>query len=102
MGSIDAGGGASTEARAAAGAPGRPSGSAVSEGRWSPGQKFRRELPIRDTRGALMTTSQLSTPGVLEEVMKAMIRKATEVLNSTAGLYREMTVSALRLVPRRN
>jgi hypothetical protein len=34
--------------------------------------------------------------------MQGMIRKATEVLAATAGLYREMTVSALRLVPRRN
>ena len=44
----------------------------------------------------------MATSRVLEEVMKGMIRKATEVLTATAGLYREMTVSALRLVPRRD
>ena len=46
--------------------------------------------------------SRLSDPRVLETVMKGMIRKASEVLSATAGLYREMTVSALRLVPRRH
>ena len=65
--------------------------------RHDPAQKFRRHLPIRDTRSTPMATSR-----VLEEVMQGMIRKATEVLTATAGLYREMTVSALRLVPRRN
>jgi len=62
-----------------------------------PAQKFHPQLPIPDTRSTEMTTSR-----VLEEVMKGMIRKATEVLTATAGLYREMTVSALRLVPRRD
>jgi hypothetical protein len=51
---------------------------------------------------ATSRTSNLSNPRVLESVMKAMIRKASEVLSATAGLYREMTVSALRLVPRRH
>jgi hypothetical protein len=49
-----------------------------------------------------MATSQLAAIRTLEGVMKAVIRKATEVLTVTAGLYREMTVSALRLVPRRH
>jgi len=49
-----------------------------------------------------MATSRMTTPRALEKVMKGMIRKASEVLSATAGLYREMTVSALRLVPRRN
>ena len=50
-----------------------------------------------------MATSRLQAPrALLEDVMKLVIRKATEVLTATAGLYREMTVSALRLVPRRN
>ena len=44
----------------------------------------------------------MATSRVLEEVMQGIIRKAAEVLTSTAGLYREMTVSALRLVPRRH
>ncbi len=48
-----------------------------------------------------MATSQLATSRLLEEVMKGMIRKATAMLTSTAGLYREMTASALSLVPRR-
>jgi hypothetical protein len=47
-------------------------------------------------------TSELSNTGRLETVMKGMIRKASEVLSATAELYREMTVSALRLVPRRH
>jgi hypothetical protein len=34
--------------------------------------------------------------------MKHVIRKAAEVLSATAGLYREMTASALRLVPGRS
>lgn len=33
--------------------------------------------------------------------MKIAIRKATEVLIVTADLYRELTLSALRLVPGR-
>ena len=33
--------------------------------------------------------------------MKIVIRKATEVLIVTADLYRELTLSALRLVPGR-
>jgi len=50
-----------------------------------------------------MATSNLQAPqALLEDVMKLVIRKATEVLSATAGLYREMTVSALRLVPRRH
>lgn len=50
-----------------------------------------------------MATSKLQAPHtLLEDVMKLVIRKATEVLSATAGLYREMTVSALRLVPRRH
>jgi hypothetical protein len=44
----------------------------------------------------------MTAPRTMENVMKGMIRKASEVLSATAGLYREMTVSALRLVPRRN
>jgi hypothetical protein len=34
--------------------------------------------------------------------MKNVIRKAAVVLTATADLYREMTASALRLVPGRN
>jgi hypothetical protein len=34
--------------------------------------------------------------------MKHVIRKAAEVVTATAGLYREMTLNALRLVPRRS
>jgi hypothetical protein len=34
--------------------------------------------------------------------MKSVIRKAAEVVTATADLYREMTLNALRLVPRRN
>ena len=49
---------------------------------------------------ATSPTSKLSHPRALENMMKGMIRKASEVLSATAGLYREMTVSALRLVPR--
>jgi hypothetical protein len=33
--------------------------------------------------------------------MKLVINKATDVLNATAELYREMTLSALRLLPGR-
>ena len=33
--------------------------------------------------------------------MKLAIRKAADLISLTAELYREMTVSALRLVPRR-
>lgn len=33
--------------------------------------------------------------------MKIVIRKAAEVLTVTADLYRELTLSALRLVPGR-
>lgn len=33
--------------------------------------------------------------------MKIVIRKAADLLTLTADLYREMTVSALRLVPGR-
>ena len=51
---------------------------------------------------ATSPTSNPPNPLNLETVMKGMIRKATEVLTATAGLYREMTVSALRLVPRRH
>jgi len=51
---------------------------------------------------ATSPTSKLSNLSDLETVMKGMIRKASEVLSATAGLYREMTVSALRLVPRRH
>jgi hypothetical protein len=43
-----------------------------------------------------------ATSRLLEEVMKLVLRKAAEVMTATAGLYREMTVSALRLVPRRD
>jgi hypothetical protein len=50
---------------------------------------------------ATSPTSNPPNPQILETAMKGMIRKATEVLTATAGLYREMTVSALRLVPRR-
>jgi hypothetical protein len=49
-----------------------------------------------------MATSNAAGSRTLEEVMKGMIRRASEVLSVTAGLYREMTVSALRLVPRRH
>ena len=49
-----------------------------------------------------MATSQVTRSRIQEGVMKAVIRKATEVLTATAGLYREMTVSALSLVARRN
>jgi hypothetical protein len=49
-----------------------------------------------------MATSQTERSIKLEEVMKGMIRKATEVLTATAGLYREMTASALSLVARRS
>ena len=34
--------------------------------------------------------------------MKRVIRKAAEVVTVTAGLYREMTLNALRLMPGRN
>jgi hypothetical protein len=34
--------------------------------------------------------------------MKRVIKKAAEVLTATAGLYREMTLNALRLVPGRS
>ncbi len=34
--------------------------------------------------------------------MKSMIRKAAEAVTAAAGLYREMTLNALRLMPRRN
>ena len=34
--------------------------------------------------------------------MKSMIRKAAEAMTAAADLYREMTLNALRLVPRRN
>ena len=34
--------------------------------------------------------------------MKSMIRKAAEVVAATADLYREMTLNALRLMPRRS
>ena len=33
--------------------------------------------------------------------MKTMIRKAAAVVTATADLYREMTLNALRLMPRR-
>lgn len=33
--------------------------------------------------------------------MKLVINKATDVLSATAELYREMTLSALRLLPGR-
>jgi hypothetical protein len=33
--------------------------------------------------------------------MKRVIRKASEIVHATAGLYREMALSALRLVPGR-
>jgi hypothetical protein len=33
--------------------------------------------------------------------MKFVIRKAGNLISLTTGLYREMTLSALRLVPRR-
>jgi hypothetical protein len=49
-----------------------------------------------------MATSRMTALRSMEKVMKGMIRKASEVLSATAGLYREMTISALRLVPRRN
>jgi hypothetical protein len=34
--------------------------------------------------------------------MKSMIRKAAEVVNAAADLYREMTLNALRLVTPRS
>lgn len=34
--------------------------------------------------------------------MKTVITKATDVLTATAALYREMTLSALRLLPGRH
>ena len=34
--------------------------------------------------------------------MKSAIRKATDLVTLTAGLYREMTLSALRLLPGRS
>jgi hypothetical protein len=34
--------------------------------------------------------------------MKTAIRRASSILNLTADLYREMTVSALRLLPGRH
>ena len=34
-------------------------------------------------------------------IVKIAIQKAGEVLSATAGLYRELTLSALRLVPGR-
>lgn len=34
--------------------------------------------------------------------MKRVIRKAAEVVTATAGLYREMTLNALRLVSGRS
>ncbi len=34
--------------------------------------------------------------------MKLAIRKASNLISLTAGLYREMTLSALRLVPGRH
>jgi hypothetical protein len=34
--------------------------------------------------------------------MKRMIRMAAEVATATAGLYREMTLNALRLIPGRS
>jgi hypothetical protein len=36
-----------------------------------------------------------------ENPMKFMLDKATEVISTTAGLYRELAVSALRLLPGR-
>jgi len=34
--------------------------------------------------------------------MKIAIRKASQIVTLTAGLYREMTLSALRLLPGRD
>jgi hypothetical protein len=34
--------------------------------------------------------------------MQRVIRKAAEVVTATADLYREMTLNALRLMPRRS
>jgi hypothetical protein len=47
-------------------------------------------------------TPLLATTEKLEEAMKLVIRKAVEIVSTTAGLYREMTLNALRLVPRRD
>jgi hypothetical protein len=55
------------------------------------------KLPIPDTKTWLTATSQV-TGGP----MKSMIRKAAEAVTAAAELYREMTLNALRLMPRRS
>ena len=42
-----------------------------------------------------------TTYGLSRSIVKTAIRKATEVIVVTADLYRELAVSALRLVPGR-
>jgi len=61
------------------------------------GHKFRPELPMRDTSPPRTATSRVSGGH-----MKSLIRKAAEVVAATADLYREMTLNALRLMPRRS
>ena len=60
------------------------------------GLKIPEMLPISDTKGAAAATS-------LAEVaaMTKMIWTASKLFNTTAELYLEMTISALRLVPGR-
>jgi hypothetical protein len=40
-------------------------------------------------------------PGRSRSAMKLVINKASDVFNATAELYRDMTLSALRLLPGR-
>jgi hypothetical protein len=45
--------------------------------------------------------AEVSTYGSRSSTVKTAIRKAAEVIVVTADLYRELTLSALRLVPGR-
>ena len=69
---------------------------------WTPGSP----LPGKSSgrRGRCVTPGPLGPlhPRYREDPMKRMIRKAAEVVTASAGLYREMTLNALRLMPGRS
>jgi len=68
--------------------------------RFGPG-KLRNPPPPATKRSSQALREWSAQRVARENLMKRVIRKAAEVVTVSAGLYRELAISALRLVPGR-
>jgi hypothetical protein len=60
------------------------------------------DAQVEELRARYATNAaERATSGSRRSTVKTAIRKAAEVIAVTADLYRELTISALRLVPGR-